>query len=95
MPRATALQIITEPHNPPSKWLAEEYIKVDSTFDLYLNNLEQLTKKKTGGLATFCYRLLQHYQSEMGKQQLELLNQMATLETTKALTKTSTHDGVF
>ncbi|KAF9946561.1 hypothetical protein BGZ72_000230 [Mortierella alpina] len=80
--------------NPPSKWLAEEYIKVDSTFDTYLKTLKRLGKKKTC-IAVFCYRLLQHYQSSGGHEQLELLKQQTSTFISKEIAKSSTHQAVY
>ena len=78
----------------PSKWLAEEYIKVDSTFDTYLATLKRLSKKKTC-IAVFCYKLLQHYQSSGGQEQLELLKQQTSTFLSKEIAKSSTYQAVY
>ncbi|KAF9426711.1 hypothetical protein BGZ76_002643 [Entomortierella beljakovae] len=80
--------------NPPSKWLAEEYIKVDSTFDTYLATLERLGRKKTN-TAVFCYKLHQHYLSSNGQEQLKLLKQQASTFLSKEIAKSSTHQAVY
>ncbi|KAH7055048.1 hypothetical protein BKA57DRAFT_434661 [Linnemannia elongata] len=70
----------------PSNWLAEEYIKVDSTFDTYLATLKRLV---------FCYKLLQHYLSSGGQEQLELLKQQTSTFLSKEIAKSSTHQAVY
>lgn len=78
----------------PSKWLAEEYIKVDSTFDMYIATLERLGKKKSC-IAVFCYKLLQHYLSSGGQEQLKLLKQQTSTFLSKEIAKSSTHQAVY
>ncbi|KAF8928417.1 hypothetical protein BGZ58_009670 [Dissophora ornata] len=80
--------------NSPSKWLAEEYIKVDSTFDTYLTTLGRLGKKKSQ-TAVFCYQLLQHYLSSSGQEQLKLLMQQKSTFLSKEIAKSSTHQAVY
>jgi hypothetical protein len=52
--------------NCPSKWLAEEYIKIDSTFDTYLDTLKHIGRKKTG-ISAFCTNLYRHTKVVMVK----------------------------
>ncbi|KAF9173654.1 hypothetical protein BGX21_008757 [Mortierella sp. AD011] len=79
---------------PPSKWLAEEYIKEDSNFDTFLTTLKHLSKKKSY-TAVFCHKLLQHYQSSGGQAQLRLLKQLKSTTLSKETAKSSTRQSVY
>ncbi|KAF9184883.1 hypothetical protein BGZ51_003044 [Haplosporangium sp. Z 767] len=81
-------------NNHPSKWLAEEYIKVDSSFDTYLATIGRLSKQK-GPIASVCFKLHRHYASSIGLQQLELLKQQAATRFSKEIVKSSTHQVVY
>ncbi|KAG0249743.1 hypothetical protein BG011_008985, partial [Mortierella polycephala] len=81
-------------NNPPSKWLAEEYIKVDSTFDTYLATIGRLSKQK-GSAASVCFKLQRHYASSIGQQQLEILKQRTATQFSKEIVKSSTHQEVY
>ncbi|KAF9090108.1 hypothetical protein BGX27_002331 [Mortierella sp. AM989] len=80
--------------NCPSKWLAEEYIKIDSTFDTYLDTLKHIGKKKTS-ISALCTNLYQYYQSSDGQKQLKLLKQQRSTLLSKEIAKSSTHGGVY
>ncbi|KAF8952440.1 hypothetical protein BGZ46_003480, partial [Entomortierella lignicola] len=80
--------------NCPSKWLAEEYIKIDSTFDTYLDTLKDIGRKKIS-ISAYCTNLYQYYQSIDGQKQLKLLKQQRSTLLSKEIAKSSTHEGVY
>ncbi|KAI1318915.1 hypothetical protein EDD11_005549, partial [Mortierella claussenii] len=80
--------------NCPAKWLAEEYIKVDSTFDKYLDTLKRIGKKKSS-MSAICTNLYRYYQSSDGQKQLKLLKRQRTALLSKEIAKSSTHGGVY
>ncbi|KAG0008053.1 hypothetical protein BGZ80_003912 [Entomortierella chlamydospora] len=80
--------------NCPSKWLAEEYIKIDSTFGTYLDTLKLIGKKKSS-ISAFCTNLYRYYESSDGQKQLKLLKRQRSTLLSKEIAKSSTHGGVY